>query len=218
VFDPQAFGERLVREMERAGIPDVQTLQRRLAQTTSARGTSYASVWSYVNGRAPAVGPRQDVVDALASILGVLPGYLLAGGPRTPSEAAAEEAARAALRDAQTSDGFFWDAPRAREVQRVLEQAFNGRSDPSATMMLWSLLSSTLPTPQYNKNSAAQQVAADVVRAVLAPLDILGAQRVTGSLRRDYIVGVCLALSPVIEWIGDNPVVSHEGEDDDDEE
>ena len=86
-FNPVGLGKRLKLEMERQQPPlDVKALQARVIEKAGAmRGTSYGSIWSYVKGQAP-LEPRREVIDALASVLGVLPSYLLAGGPRTPEE------------------------------------------------------------------------------------------------------------------------------------
>lgn len=90
-FDPEAFGERLEQEMLAQGW-DVQTLRDKLTrETNGTRGTSYGAVWSYVNGQAPARGPRQKVVEGLAELFSVRPEYLLHGGPRTEAEAALQE-------------------------------------------------------------------------------------------------------------------------------
>lgn len=90
-FDPEVFGERLRKEMAERGL-DVKALHEAVARlTNNGRGTSYGSVWSYVNGQASPSGPREVVVAALAEALGVLPEYLLGGGPRTREEAALRE-------------------------------------------------------------------------------------------------------------------------------
>lgn len=87
-FDPEAFGDRVSDEMERNGW-DITTLQERLKrEKPDARGTSYASVWSYVKGQAPARGPRPEVVEGLSELFSVRPEYLLHGGPRTEADAA----------------------------------------------------------------------------------------------------------------------------------
>jgi len=84
-FNPVALGERLREEMGKQTPPlDVKALQKRVIENAGeARGTSYGSIWSYVNGQAP-LEPRREVIEGMATVFGVLPDYLLAGGPRTP--------------------------------------------------------------------------------------------------------------------------------------
>lgn len=101
-FDPEAFGRRLReamacphvlpdgREVEELDVKNLQEQVR--AATRGATGTSYGSIWSYVNGKAP-LEPRREVVEALGEILDRVPHYLMFGeGPRTPLEAARREA------------------------------------------------------------------------------------------------------------------------------
>lgn len=90
--DPLALGKRLSKEMARSKL----TLEGfRLAvenRSGHARGTSYGSIWSYVNGQGSAE-PRRELIEAMADVLGVLPDYLLTGrGPRTKEDAAMQEA------------------------------------------------------------------------------------------------------------------------------
>lgn len=94
-FDKEAFGDRLQAEITERGW-SVSDLQEKLKETVRkrtgrTRGTSYGSVWSYVNGQAPESGPRQEVVSALVELLDVLPGYLIHGGPATKEERALRE-------------------------------------------------------------------------------------------------------------------------------
>jgi transcriptional regulator with XRE-family HTH domain len=91
-YSPERFGERIKRELERTGMhlqPFQEDIERR---TGKIRGTSYGAVWGYVNGKGPPHPPRAEIVDAMAEALGVLPGYLLHGGPRTEFEAKVEAA------------------------------------------------------------------------------------------------------------------------------
>jgi len=91
-MNPEDFGERLRWEMEDLKW-DIKHLQEELKseldkKAAGLRGTSYGSVWSYVKGKAPAE-PRREVIQGLAKLFGVLPDYLLFGGPRTEKDVAA---------------------------------------------------------------------------------------------------------------------------------
>jgi hypothetical protein len=175
-FDPVAFGARLNREIERAGITDVKALQRELQKRTSQRGTSYASVWSYVNGQAPSSGPRQAVVEALASIFGVLPTYLLHGGHRTPTDATADEKGAVALNQ---------EKPTWPEVDQLFTESFPGGEvmrgpGAAARAQLWrlwaasrwlrSIVAHVDGQEEDGHRALAMDSAQQVVRAVLAPL------------------------------------------------
>src|SRR5689334_10691178 len=89
-FDPVAFGFRLREELERAGL-DVKAFQAKVVERGGAMvGTSYGSIWSFVKGHAPRE-PRVEVIEAMAHVLGVLPSYLMIGGPRTTEAKAAAD-------------------------------------------------------------------------------------------------------------------------------
>lgn len=124
---------------------DVKALQERVAAKVPGKrmGTSYGSVWSYVNGKAPQE-PRRETVEAMADILGVRPEYLLFDEPRTEAARIAEEQASA------IDTGHSWPAewrpildafpefdhldPAVRiMVMRLLEDVTEGTVDPDAT-------------------------------------------------------------------------------------
>ena len=124
-FDPAAFGARLRDAMEKRGF-DVKKLREKvenevISKTGKKRGTSYGTVWSYVNGQAP-LEPRREVVEALAEVLSperdhLLPHFLMFGeGPRTLAEAAA-----GAVADAGDSDDSNLTADRAELEKAFLE-------------------------------------------------------------------------------------------------
>jgi len=105
---------------------DVKRLRERVAdRTEDARGSSYGSVWSYVND--PPTNPREEIVRALAVELGVTFEWLATGaGPRTPQEAAILEGREAAEKP---------------ELLRALEdlpvyQAMDGEADVQLLMAL----------------------------------------------------------------------------------
>jgi hypothetical protein len=86
-YDPEKFGERIRKEMGRAGIKEIRALRQKLVDETNERGTSYTAVFQYVKGTWP-TEPRRPVVEALARVLnGVRPEYLLFDeGGRTEAE------------------------------------------------------------------------------------------------------------------------------------
>jgi hypothetical protein len=186
-FDPVGFGERLSLAMEKAGIPDVRALQKRLAKKTTERGTSYPQVWSYVNGRAPDSGPRRAIVEALADILRVRPEYLLHDGPRTETERQAGERATAALHPPVAA----W----ANDIEALFNENFPGLDrptlgpGPAARAQLWRLwtavqyvramvaMLSGVSAEELDQHEAEYAIAAaqQVIQAVLAPLHELDA-------------------------------------------
>ena len=94
-FDPVSFGKRLREELKEQGWGVKRLREKLLARTGAARGTSYGSVWSYVNGEAPAE-PHRKVVEAMSDLFGVMPGYLMFGGDRTAADARARQSISAA--------------------------------------------------------------------------------------------------------------------------
>lgn len=92
-FEPEGFGWRVRNALLAKGW-DVKALQEAVrARYGNLLGSSYGSVWSYVNGKAPQE-PRREVVEAMASLLDRPPRFLLFGeGPKTEREKVAQEAA-----------------------------------------------------------------------------------------------------------------------------
>ena len=123
-FDPKAFGERLRDALEEGGW-DVKKLRQAVhTKTGGARGTSYGSVWSYVNGQAP-IDPRREVVEALSELLDRLPEFLMYGeGPRTKREEQTEKARKEARVHEEGGEIEPWresyDAMRAGMDRRSL--------------------------------------------------------------------------------------------------
>src|SRR5688500_18340553 len=79
-FNADQFGARL-REALARGSMDVKALQEAVkARTRGAGGSSYGSIWSYVNGKAPQE-PRREVVEAIADVLGFSAEELRFGSP-----------------------------------------------------------------------------------------------------------------------------------------
>jgi hypothetical protein len=106
-YDPEGFGRRIIEAMESARIPDIKTLQERLKNTVPTRvppvrGTSYTAVFQYAKGQWP-TEPNREVIEGLATVLGVFPDHLLFGGPRNELEAQAE-AAIAAGEESSTAE------------------------------------------------------------------------------------------------------------------
>ena len=107
-FEPVGFGERLQAELDRRAW-DVKTLQKAVrTKMGKARGTSWGSIWSYVNGHAP-IEPRREVMEALAELLGILPHFLMYGdGYRTAVEAAAATDFSRISRRSGAAGSLFW--------------------------------------------------------------------------------------------------------------
>jgi len=85
--DPRALGERLSVRLQEKGW-SYKEFQRKVERAAGgARGTSYGSVWSYVNGEV--AEPRPRVVEAMAEVLGLSTSWLTYGdGPRTQKDIA----------------------------------------------------------------------------------------------------------------------------------
>jgi hypothetical protein len=169
-YNPEGFGARVSEEMERAGIKDVRTLHQKVNALTSERGTSYTAVFQYAKGTWP-TEPRRPVVEALARVLnGVRPEYLLFDGePRTEADM---EAVRRG--DARVSTERKGRDPEAE----VFHEAFN--PGPAAEAMLWRLWAplfwkSSVEEPDAEQEAISVECARRIVRALLAPLEVLDA-------------------------------------------
>jgi hypothetical protein len=166
-YNPEGFGARISEEMERAGIKDVRTLQQKVSAITSERGTSYTAVFQYAKGTWP-TEPRRPVVEALARVLnGVRPDYLLFGGERTEADMEAARRGDAAV------------APERQDpAAQVFREAFN--PGPAAEAMLWRLWAplfwkSALTASDEEQDAISAACARRIVRALLAPLEVLDA-------------------------------------------
>lgn len=194
-FSPEAFGERLRREL--AGR-DVKWFAQQLRDGTNVRGTSYGAVWAYVNGQAPADGPRPEVVQAMAKLLNVREDYLLYGGARTEYDRAIE--------------GQFAVDPHTKAisaVRKVFREAFVLNSAAEQQLMrAWSAsMNRESETARHGnlsfvdtENVDAVEVAEKLVRSLRAPLDEFGLyDSDTSSLAMDsYVVMACEALITMI--------------------
>ncbi|HUF69829.1 MAG TPA: hypothetical protein VMM79_14390 [Longimicrobiales bacterium] len=203
-FDPRGFGERLRRALDdgRAlghNLSDVKALQAAVHQRTDARGTSYGSIWSYVNGQAP-LEPRREVVEALAVVLGVRVEWLLQDdGAMTEIEQHARETVSAA-------------APRGEDSARKITEAFASiipnfdRLNLGTDALYWAWLNllnrSSITRVQSEHNGTrmvtmkgpgseeAQQLAREIAEAVIEPARRFGVDVLT----EDYVVDMCRAL------------------------
>lgn len=94
-----ALARRLASTLEERGW-GYEDFHRRVREAADgARGSSYGSVWSYVNGKVSE--PRPKIVRAMAEALGVTYEWLATGqGPRTAEEAARTRTPPAIARDA----------------------------------------------------------------------------------------------------------------------
>lgn len=85
--DSRALGVRLAERLHEKGWSYKEFQRRVQSAAGGARGTSYGTVWSYVNGEVSE--PRAKVVQAMADVLGLSTDWLLSGeGPRTHGEVA----------------------------------------------------------------------------------------------------------------------------------
>lgn len=99
--DSQALGARLTASLQEKGWSYKEFQKRVKSAAGGARGTSYGTVWSYVNGEVS--DPRPRIVQAMADALGLSPKWLTSGnGPRTRTDLA-RDAARADVRDEKTA-------------------------------------------------------------------------------------------------------------------
>lgn len=127
--DPTDFGRRLSSRLEEKGWA-YKEFQRRVRDATGgARGTSYGSVWAYVNGEV--AEPRPRIVAAMADVLGLSREWLATGtGPRTR-----EEAARRAL-DARSGPREREEGgERIRGLVRAMQMARNRLPEPEAELL-----------------------------------------------------------------------------------
>lgn len=92
MLDTLGLGRRLSAELEERGM-DLRTFHQEVSGASSeARGSSYGSVFSYVKGKISEEAVRPNIVQAMATVLGVRFEWLMNGkGPRTPQDAAREE-------------------------------------------------------------------------------------------------------------------------------
>lgn len=113
--DARDLARRLATRLEEKGWTYKEFQQRVREASDGARGTSYGSVWSYVNGEV--AEPRPRVLRAMADVLGLSVDWLVSGaGPRTRGEAA-----RRALGPSPSDDeghGHLGTLVRAMEMAR----------------------------------------------------------------------------------------------------
>jgi transcriptional regulator with XRE-family HTH domain len=85
--DSSTLGERLFASLQEKGWSYKEFQQKVQRVAGGARGTSYGTVWSYVNGEV--AEPRPRIVQAMAEVLGLSTEWLASGdGPRTEKEVA----------------------------------------------------------------------------------------------------------------------------------
>lgn len=160
-FDPQAFGARLRDEMGVRGL-DVKALREAVhLETGGARGTSYGSVWSYVNGQAP-LEPRREVVEGMAKVLRVRAAWLLHGvEPRTEGEAVARGEARTVGDDTPPEWLPFMRGiaeARGRLAELYGGNSFLGRDDLLIGLAMRFLRSGGRPLESYSEEQVAEAV------------------------------------------------------------
>jgi transcriptional regulator with XRE-family HTH domain len=127
VVDSGSLARRLTSALDEKGW-GYEDFHRRVRDAAhGARGTSYGSVWSYVNGKVSE--PRAPVVLAMAEVLGVTYEWLATGdGPRTCEDAARQDRTpRAAARD----EG----ARRLASLLDAMEGARDRLPDPPARLL-----------------------------------------------------------------------------------
>lgn len=125
--DSAKLSRRLAGALQEKGWGYEDFHQRVRTAADGARGSSYGSVWSYVNGKV--AEPRPRIVRAMADVLGVNYGWLATGdGPRTREELARRDSTpQAAARDA--------GADRLARLLTAMEGARERLPDPPARML-----------------------------------------------------------------------------------
>lgn len=139
--DPTALGRRLASRLEEKGWA-YKDFQRRVRDASGgARGTSYGSIWAYVNGQV--AEPRPRIVAVMADVLGLSREWLATGrGPRTREEAARREL----VADPDPEDEHMRGLVRAMELARRRlpspESELLGRRDHLLETLVVDLLES----------------------------------------------------------------------------
>jgi transcriptional regulator with XRE-family HTH domain len=125
--DSAALSRRLAGALQDKGWGYEDFHQRVRTAADGARGSSYGSVWSYVNGKV--AEPRPRIVRAMADVLGVTYEWLATGdGPKTREELARSGSTpRAAALDA--------GADRLARLLAAMEGARERAPDPSAQLL-----------------------------------------------------------------------------------
>lgn len=126
-LDAEGLGKRLSSRLQEKGW-GYKEFQRRVREATDgARGTSYGSVWAYVNGEV--AEPRHRIVAAMADVLGLSRTWLFSGrGPRTREEAVREDVVPLAGRTEP-------DEARMREILESMELARTRLPGPEAALL-----------------------------------------------------------------------------------
>ena len=140
--DSQALGARLAASMQEKGWSYKEFQKRVQRAAGGARGTSYGTVWSYVNGEV--ADPRPRIVQAMADALGLSPQWLTSGrGPRTRKDLA-RDAVREEVRDEKTARlGMLFRAMEtARSRLPSLEAQLLARRDHVVENLVVDLLES----------------------------------------------------------------------------
>jgi transcriptional regulator with XRE-family HTH domain len=223
-FDPVAFGGRLREELERRGW-DVKTFQQNVAAKVpgSRMGTSYGSIWSYVNDQAPQE-PRRETVEAMAALLGVRPDYLLFGDHRTEADVRAAQHSDAAVEEERNDpvleifrECFPGIGGRTHKGPGAAAEAMLWRLFSAMTLMRWDL--AQIEGEEIDHGELDVEVAHQMVKALLAPLEAMDAlppplvrpghrqaasaaqwhAGMTGSSLDDYLIGACEVLRGVVE-------------------
>jgi hypothetical protein len=206
-FDPKAFGRRLSLELD-AKKWDVRHFQQELEKRVKGErmGTSYGSVWSYVNGQAGTREPRRETVEAMAALLGVLPDYLLYDGPRTEAARIAALGSEEALEDQRRTDAV--KAVFNERLWGLGTRANPGGPGAAAHAILWRLMG-TLETYHWQRGAldgeideSAMEVewANQIVSAILAPFGPLDSVPPPDSFYMDdYIIGACEVMRRVLQ-------------------
>lgn len=140
--DSRALGERLSARLQEKGW-SYKEFQRKVQRAAEgARGTSYGTVWSYVNGEV--AEPRPRVVQAMAEVLGLSTEWLASGdGPRTHKEIARNTVGTEALDDRTSRLGTLFRAmATARSRLPALEGQILERRDHVLENLVIDLLES----------------------------------------------------------------------------
>jgi transcriptional regulator with XRE-family HTH domain len=197
MVDSGTLSRRLASRLEEKGW-GYEDFHRRVRDAADgARGSSYGSVWSYVNGKV--AEPRPQIVRAMAEVLGVTYEWLVTGeGPRTAEEVARTRTPKSAARD----EGSH----RLARLLEAMEGARERLPDPPARLLarqdrvVERLVIDLLESDGRSFDSYAEGEVADATRLVTwlltLPLIALGGTEALarGDRREAYTLTMAAAL------------------------
>jgi transcriptional regulator with XRE-family HTH domain len=201
-LDADSVGHRLSERLQERGW-GYEEFHRRVREAAGgARGSSYGSVWAYVNGKVSE--PRPAVVRAMAEVLDVTYDWLMTGkGPRTVEDAARDRRTEAASPRPSVQRGSI---DRVGRLLRAMEEA-RERMPPEAARLVGrngrvieQLVIDLLESDGLGLDRYAEGEVAEATRLVawllILPLDALGAQDLPDSRDRSesYLLSMAAAI------------------------